>query len=153
MNMPERFDLTCVDEKGKDERIVIIHAAIAGSLERFLSIMIEHTAGAFPLWLAPVQIKILPISDELNDYAEKVVSKLLTSESELRVELDDRSESVGRKIRDAESEKVPYMLIIGKEEKKNKTVSVRQRGENDLGEMDFDKFIARIEKEIEKKSL
>jgi threonyl-tRNA synthetase len=149
LNQPERFDLCCINEKGEQERIAMIHAAIMGSIERFLSILIEHFAGAFPAWLAPVQVAILPISDELNKYATLVLESLKFSG--IRAELDNRSESIGRKIRDAEKQKIPYMLIVGKKEKTDKKVSVRQRGEKELGAMKLNKFLQKIQKEIAKK--
>ena len=151
MNMPERFDLTCTNEKGEPERIVMIHAAIMGSIERFMSVMIEHFAGAFPVWLAPVQVKILPITDKQNKYSEKILAELL--ELGIRAELDDRAESVGRKIREAEMEKVPYMLIIGEKEAKAKSVSVRGRNQKDLGTMKLNKLSEKIIKETAKRSL
>src|SRR6185436_9099427 len=107
MNQPERFDLTCVNEKGEKERVVMIHAAIMGSIDRFLSILIEHTGGAFPLWLSPVQIAILPISDNQNGYAKSVRDLLLAADDNLRVEIDERGESIGKKIREATIQKIP----------------------------------------------
>ncbi len=151
MNQPERFDLTCVDEKGQKERIVMVHAAIMGSIDRFLSILIEHTAGAFPLWLSPVQVSILPISKKQNAYAKKVMKELLVASGELRVELDDRDESVGKKIREASMQKVPYQLILGEKEQKAKKVAVRTREGKDLGQMGLKKFLEKISLEIEKK--
>lgn len=151
MQQPERFDLTCINEKGEQERIVMIHAAIMGSIERFLSIMIEHLAGNFPVWLSPVQVKVLPISDNQNSYAEKIVEEL--KESGLRIELDDRSESIGKKIREASLQKIPYMLIVGEKEVKAKKVAVRARGEQDLGTMALKKFIDKAVKEVEEKTL
>lgn len=151
MNQPERFDLTCVNEDGKPERIVMIHAAIMGSIERFLSIFIEHTAGAFPLWLSPVQIAILPISRKQNAYAKKIEKELRSQNQELRIELDARDESVGKKIREATMKKIPYQLILGDKELKAKKVAVRTREGKDLGAMTLKKFLEKIQKEIEKK--
>jgi len=125
MNLPERFDLTCVNEKGEKERIVMVHAAIMGSIERFLSILIEHTAGNFPFWLAPVQVKVLPITDTQKKYAEEVQSKLL--DAGIRSEIDTRPESLGRKIRDAKMEKLPYLIVIGEKEQKENTVTLESR--------------------------
>ena len=172
MSMPERFDLSCTNEKGAEERIVMIHTAIMGSIERFLSILIEHFAGAFPLWLSPVQVAVLPISDELNEYARQITDELTLTlslqkrgnsssfskeevgrSSDLRVEIDTRSESIGKKIREAEQQKIPYMLIVGKKEKEAGTVSVRQRGEKDIGQMKLEKFMEKIAKEIKNKDL
>ena len=150
---PRRFELEYIAADGKKKTPVVIHRVIYGSLERFIAILIEHFAGAFPLWLAPVQVVILPISDEQNGYAEKVASELRTTVRGLRLEIDDRSESIGRKIRDAELLKIPYMLIVGKKEVQEKTVSLRQRGEKDLGAMKLEKFVDKIRKEIETKAL
>ncbi len=149
VNMTERFDLFCINEQGKQERIVMIHAAIMGSIERFLSILIEHYAGAFPVWLSPVQAVIVPISDKFNNYAEKLESQM--KETGLRVELDNRSESVGKKIREAEMQKAPYILVVGEKEEKAKTVAVRQRGRGNLGSQKVEKFIEKIEGEIKEK--
>lgn len=131
MNLPERFDLFCINEQGEKERIVMIHAAIMGSLERFISILIEHYAGAFPFWLSPVQVKILTINDKVLDYAMNVEKQL--ADKDIRVELDDRNESIGKKIREAEMQKIPYLFIVGEKEKTAGTVSVRARGGKDLG--------------------
>lgn len=131
MNMPERFDLTCVNEQGENERIVMIHAAIMGSIERFLAVLIEHTAGKFPLWLAPVQVKILPIADRHNEAVGKIRDEL--REAGYRVEIDDRTESVGKKIRTAQLEQVPYMLVVGDKEMESGQVAVRSRDVGDMG--------------------
>ena len=116
-----------------------------------MGILIEHFGGAFPLWLSPVQATILPISDEINEYAQSLSAELKVKG--IRVEIDSRSESIGKKIREAEMQKTPYMLIVGKKERDQKTVSVRHRGERDLGGMKLDKFIEKIQKEIETKSI
>lgn len=139
MNMPDRFDLTCVNEKGEKERIVMIHAAIMGSIERFLSILIEHTAGAFSLWLAPVQVAVLNISDKAAEYAEGVVKNL--KDSGMRVEFDDRNETIGKKIREAELQKIPYILIVGEKEAAAKKVAVRERGKGDIGAVSIEEFL------------
>ncbi|MCL5666669.1 MAG: threonine--tRNA ligase [Patescibacteria group bacterium] len=171
MNMPERFDLTCVNEEGQKERIVMIHAAIMGSIERFLSILIEHTAGAFPLWLSPVQVMVLPISRKQNAYAKQVVKALIVGASfsrpaagsgrlkaaptsgieKFRVELDNRDESIGKKIREATMQKIPYMVIIGEKEMKLKKISARTREGIDLGILTLDKFTEKLESEISRK--
>ncbi len=151
MNMPERFDLTCINEEGQKERVVMLHAAIMGSIERFLSILIEHTAGAFPVWLSPVQVSILPISKKQNAYAKKVMKELAALNPELRIELDDRDESVGKKIREASMQKIPYQLILGEKEVKAKRIAVRTREGKDLGQMALKKFAEKIRQEIEKK--
>ena len=150
-NMPQRFDLTFVNKEGEKEKVVMIHAAIMGSIERYLSILIEHFAGAFPVWLSPVQVKILPITDRSLDYA-KGVGEWLT-ENSIRFEVDDRSETLGSKIRDAQNEKIPYMLIVGDKEQEAKKVAVRLRTEEDLGQMDLDSFKERVLEKIKDKSL
>lgn len=149
--MPERFDLTYVGSDNEKHRPVIIHRAPFGSMERFTSILIEHFAGNFPLWLSPEQIRVLPISDDQNDYARKCVD--LFKEIGVRVTLDDRSEQIGGKIRDAETDKVPYMLIVGSKEAEAGTVSVRRHRKGDIGTFNFSDFLSTIENEIEKKSL
>lgn len=149
--MPARFKLEYVDKDGSKKTPIVIHRALLGSFERFLGILIEHFAGAFPVWLAPVQVAVLPISDKLNKYAKKVVEEL--KEAGIRVEFDDRSESVGRKIRDTEMQKVPYMIIVGEKEAKAKSVSVRAHNNKDLGSMKLEKLIAKLQKEITSRSL
>ncbi len=151
MNLPERFDLTAINENGKPERIVMLHAAIMGSIERFMSILIEHFAGAFPVWLAPVQVKVLPISDKQIEYAEEVAAQL--SASDIRVEVNKDSETIGKKIRQAELEKIPYLLIVGDKEIKAKQVAVRRRGQGDLGTQALTDLIQKITDETDKKAL
>ncbi len=129
MNMPERFGLTCVNEKGDQETIVMIHAAIMGSIERFLSIAIEHYAGAFPLWLAPVQVAILPVADRHNDFAQALAEEFKAQG--IRIEVDDSTESVGKKIRHAEMQKIPVALVVGDKEMESSDLTVRRRGEKD----------------------
>lgn len=140
MNQPERFDLYCIDENGKKERIVMLHAAIMGSIERFLSILIEHYAGAFPFWLAPVQVAILPVSEKFQECAESVMQKL--RECDIRAELDASNETLGKKIRAAELQKIPYLLVIGEREQMSQTVAVRERGKGDTGAKTIDEFLA-----------
>ncbi|MEK7523889.1 MAG: threonine--tRNA ligase [Patescibacteria group bacterium] len=123
MNMPERFNLYCINEKGEHEQIVMIHAAVMGAIERFLSIVIEHYAGAFPLWLAPVQIRLLPISDQYLEYAHTIEEILLNEK--YRVEVDDTSEGLGKKIRNAELMKIPYMVVVGEKEQEAQSLAVR----------------------------
>lgn len=149
INMPERFNLFCINEKGEEERIVMIHAAIMGSIERFLSILIEHFAGAFPLWLAPVQVVLLPISDRHNDYALKINKKLL--EQGIRSEIDFRSERLQAKIRDATLQKVPFMGIIGDKEIAYDAIAVRTREGKDLGQINVAKFLQQLKEDIDKK--
>ena len=145
-NLPERFELEYVGADNARHRPVMIHRAPFGSMERFVAILIEHCAGKFPLWLTPEQVKILPISDRFNDYAEGVLKVL--ENHDIRGLIDLRSEKVGKKIRDAELEKVPYMLIVGENESANGTVSVRKQGEGDVGEMGVEAFAARIHAEV-----
>lgn len=151
MNMPERFDLYCIDEQGAHERVVMIHAAIMGATERFLSILIEHTAGAFPLWLSPVQVAVLPISEKQNSYAQSVREQLLTANNNLRIEIDERAESIGKKIREATMQKIPYQLIVGEKEFESGMVAVRQRDGTDLGQMAVKDFVEKIRTETEEK--
>lgn len=145
-NLPERFELEYTGADNTKHRPVMIHRAPFGSMERFVAILIEHCAGKFPLWLTPEQVKILPISDRFNEYAESV-SKVLENH-DIRALVDDRSEKVGKKIRDAELEKVPYMLILGESEAKDGTVSVRKQGEGDAGGMSVEAFAELIQSEI-----
>jgi len=149
VNMPERFDLFCINEQGEKERIVMIHCAIMGSIERFLSILIEHYAGAFPLWLAPVQVAILPISDKFAVQAKKVCDALV--EQGIRAELNTSSESIGKKIRMATLQKIPFMGIMGQKEvdEPSLSLSVRQRDGKDLGLQDVTSFINTLKNTIE----
>ncbi len=147
--LPERFELEYVGADNQKHRPVMIHRAPFGSLERFIAVLIEHTAGKFPLWLNPEQVTVLPISDKYNDYAKEVLNVL--KNYDIRGEVDERNEKVGRKIRDAEVNRIPYMLIVGEEEYKNKTVSVRKQGEGDLGSFSIEEFSTIIQKEIDEK--
>ncbi len=148
--LPERFDLEYVAEDGSRKRPVAIHRAIFGSFERFVGILTEHFAGAFPPWLAPVQAAVLPITDAQGEYARSVSDRL--ANGGVRVELDDRSEKVGYKIRDWETRKVPYMLVVGEKEKAGGSVSVRQHKKGDLGAMPLAEFEARLRREIDQKT-
>ncbi len=148
-NLPERFDLEYVGEDNAPHRPVMIHRTVLGSMERFVAGLVEHYAGAFPVWLAPVQVRVIPIADRHIDYARKVASELM--EAKVRVEVDDRSEKMGYKIREAQLEKVPYMLVAGDREAEQGTVSVRSRSEGDLGPMALADFKARLVREIEQK--
>jgi threonyl-tRNA synthetase len=150
MQMPERFDLTYVGADGEKHRPVMIHRVIFGSIERFIAILTEHFAGAFPVWLAPVQAIILPISEKQNEYVEKLKAKL--EELEIRVEADLRNEKVGYKIREAQLQKIPYMLVVGDKEMEAGAVAVRDRKEGDKGVMQFEDFLAQIQDEIKNKS-
>jgi threonyl-tRNA synthetase len=140
--MPSRFGLTYTDKDGTKKTPVMIHRAINGSAERFLALLIEHYAGAFPLWLAPVQVAVIPVSDKFNSYGKKVSQKLI--ETGIRVELWDQNESVGKKIREGELQKIPYLLVVGEKERKQNAVSVRERGKGDTGSRKLDKFIASV---------
>jgi len=148
-NMPERFDLTCVNEAGERERVVMIHAAIMGSIERFLSVLIEHYAGAFPVWLAPVQVRILPVADRHNGFGEKLRDECV--EAGIRAEVDETTESVGKKIRAGEIAKVPYLLVVGDKEAVGTDLTVRVRGEKDQQVIPKLAFIERVGKEITEK--
>ncbi len=149
--MPERFDLTYTGSDNDKHRPVIIHRAPFGSMERFTSILIEHFAGNFPLWLSPEQMRILPISDSQNDKAHEYAA--IFKERGVRLTVDDRSEQIGGKIRDAETAKIPYMLIIGAKEMENGTVSVRKHRKGDIGTFNFSDFLSKINTEISEKSL
>ncbi|MBM4161851.1 MAG: threonine--tRNA ligase, partial [Ignavibacteria bacterium] len=149
--MPERFDLEYTGADGQKHRPVVIHRAPFGSMERFIGVMIEHFAGEFPLWLSPVQVAVLPITDQQAQYAQEVYNQLKTSG--IRAELDDRNEKVGYKIRDWELKKVPYMLILGEKEKTNGTVSVRQHKKGDLGAVTRESFLSKTLETIQRKSL
>ena len=147
--LPERFDLEYIGEDGKAHRPVVIHRAILGSSDRFISFLLEETKGLLPTWLAPVQVKILPITDKQVDYAKKVKEILLSQN--IRVKLDDRNEKVGYKIREAQLEKVPYMLVIGDKEIESEAVAVRSRKEGDIGIVTLEDFITNIKEEIDLK--
>ena len=149
MLLPEKFDLTYTGEDGLKHRPVMIHRVVYGSIERFIGILIENYAGAFPAWLAPCQVRILPITDKQHDYAQKLYDKMF--DMGLRVHMDDRNEKIGYKIREAQMQKVPYMLVIGDKEVEEGTVAVRRRGEGDIGAMKQDEFIAMLQKEIAEK--
>ncbi|MBR4211485.1 MAG: threonine--tRNA ligase, partial [Oscillibacter sp.] len=136
--LPMKFQLTYVDTDGTEKTPVVLHRAILGSLDRFMAYLIEETMGAFPTWLAPVQAKILPVTDRAQEYAEGVRARL--EAAGFRAEVDGRNEKIGRKIRDAQLEKVPYMLIVGDRDMENSTVSPRHRSEGDLGAMSFEQF-------------
>jgi threonyl-tRNA synthetase len=151
MNMPERFDLFCINEKGEQERIVMIHAAIMGAIERFLSILIEHFAGAFPVWLAPVQVTVLPVGEKFSEYARKVLDQLAAAG--LRVELSEATESLGKRIREAETQKIPYILVVGEKEEKDGTVAVRSRKSKEAEPMPLPKFLSKLQKETQEKAL
>ncbi len=148
-NLPEKFDITYRDRDGVDKKPYMIHRALLGSLERFLGVLIEHYAGNFPAWLAPVQVAVMTITDENRVYAQKVYKSLVRKG--FRAVLDDRNEKIGYKIREAENQKVPYMLIIGKKEEEQGLVSVRRHGEGDVGKMQLSDFVKFLRKEVRSK--
>jgi threonyl-tRNA synthetase len=145
-NLPERFELTYKGSNNKDLRPVMLHRAPFGSMERFVAILLEHTAGVFPLWLATIQVEILIVSENFKNYGEKVLNIL--ENDEIRAHLDDRNETVGKKIRESEINKIPFMIVVGENEVKNNTISIRRHHGDDLGEMKIEKFIDIIKKEI-----
>jgi len=149
-NLPERFDIYYVGEDSQHHRPIMIHRALLGSLERFFGILIEHYNGAFPVWLCPTQVVVIPITDKQREYALSVTEQL--KQEGIRVQLDDRNEKVGYKIREAETQKIPYMLIVGQREVEEGTVSVRQRRVGDLGKSSLGEFIAKIRTDIETKT-
>jgi len=149
--MPEQFDLYYINSQGEKKRPVMLHRTIMGSLERFIGILIEQFAGSLPIWLAPVQVRLLPIADRHLDYGRKLEKILL--EQRIRVELDEDNEKIGSKIRKAELEKIPYMLIFGDQEISNDSINIRKRGEGDQGASSLEQFITQIKREIEEKTL
>ena len=144
--LPQRFELEYIGEDGKAHRPIVIHRAILGTFDRFIAFLIEETKGAFPLWLSPVQVKLLPLSDSHIEYAKEVQTKL--EKAGIRVELDDRNEKIGYKIREAQLQKVPYMLVLGDKEKEAGSVGVRSRTDGDIGAMNTDEFVAKIVEEV-----
>jgi len=147
-NLPKRFELTYKGADNQEHQPVMIHRAPFGSMERFIAVLLEHTGGNFPLWLTPEQVIILPISEKFQKYSEKVLE--LLEKSEIRTLIDERNEKTGRKIRDAEVSKIPFMLIVGEKEEENGTVSIRKHGEGDLGTFTIEEFISIIKEEVEK---
>lgn len=149
--MPERFDLSFVNEQGEKERPVVIHRAISGSLERFMGVMIEHFGGAFPLWLAPVQMQIVPVAEKFNDYAFELKKRF--SQQDLRASVDDSSDSFSKKIRNAEMMKVPYILIAGEKEEAASSVSVREFRSKKQYEKSVSDFISQVTSEKKERRL
>lgn len=149
-NMAEKFNLNFVNQEGKKEKPVVIHRAVFGSFERFIGILVENYQGAFPIWLSPIQVKILNIADRNEKYAQKIADEMISEG--IRAEIDNANETIGKKIRNAEIEKVPYILVIGDKEEKTGAVAVRERGKGDLGAQNFQKFKEKILSEISKKS-
>jgi threonyl-tRNA synthetase len=139
-NLPERFDVNYIDQNGKKQRVIMIHRALLGAVERFIGVLLEYYGGNLPLWLSPVQIQIIPVSEKHKKYAREIAKKL----AGFRLELKDNDNTLGKKIREGELQKVPYLLIVGDREIKNKTVSVRERGKGDTGEIKIDKFVEKI---------
>ena len=148
--LPAKFDLTYTDTDGSDKTPVVLHRAILGSLDRFMAYLIEETMGAFPAWLAPVQVKVLPVTDRAGEYADQVEAKL--SAAGFRVEVDHRSEKLGYKIREAQGQKIPYMVIVGDKDMENNTVSIRHRSGKDLGAMSQEEFVALLREAVDTKA-
>ena len=149
--MPERFELEYVGEDGEKHRPVMIHRALLGSIERFIGVITEHFAGAFPTWLSPVQVKVLPLTDRAAAYADQVAAQL--DQAGYRVEVDHRNEKIGKKIREAQLEKIPYMLVVGDKEAESGQVAVRARSKGDLGAMDFAAFLAHLKQVVDEKQM
>ena len=149
IQMPERFDLNYIGADGEKHRPIMIHRTIYGSIERFMGILIEQYAGAFPAWLAPVQVKLMNITDDQADYVNKIAEEL--KENGFRVETDLRNEKIGYKIRAAMLEKIPYMLVVGDKEMTEEKISIRSRKGGDLGKMDLKEFMLKLGKEVEEK--
>jgi len=144
--LPRRFNLEYVDSNNNKQTPVLIHRAPFGSLERFIAILIEHCEGNFPLWLSPQQLIVLPINEKVNNYATDINNKL--SEAGFRSSIDSRFEKISRKIRDAEIKKIPYMIIIGENEKESNTISVRKKSKGDIGRMDINDLLNRLKDEL-----
>src|SRR3989344_3435933 len=149
MNMPERFDLFCINEKGEKERIVMLHAAIMGSIDRFLSVLIEHTAGAFPFWLSPVQGKVIPVRTSHNKYAQEIFE--LLKENNIRAELDDGDSNLGGKVRDAKNNKLPYWIVIGDKEIEAKKITLESRDQGQIGQISPEELLEKLTEEIKDK--
>lgn len=150
-NLPERFDLSFINEKGERERPVVVHRAISGSLERFMGVMIEHFAGAFPTWLSPVQVKVVPIGERQVEFANSVYNTL--KEADVRVELDDSNDSLGKRIRNAKTEKVPYVIVLGDKEVESKTLTIEKRDGSKIDNISVEEFSQNILKEIKDRAL
>jgi threonyl-tRNA synthetase len=148
--LPERFALEYIDSDGQPKRPVVIHRAIFGSYERFIGLLVEHYAGAFPTWLAPVQARVIPISEKHAEYARGVYTRLRAAR--LRVELDNRNEKLGYRIREAQLRKVPYMLVVGERESQNGTVSLRHRSGDDAGALPLERVLADLAAEVASRS-
>jgi threonyl-tRNA synthetase len=149
MNLPEQFDLYCINEKGERERIVMIHAAITGAIERFIAIMLEHLNGNLPLWLSPVQVKVIPVRTNHNEYAKQIFEIL--KENNIRAELDDADENLGSKVRDAKTNKIPYWIVIGDKEIEAGKVTLESRDSGALGQVSKDELVKKFLEEIKVK--
>lgn len=149
MNLPERFDLTCINEKGEQERIVMIHSAITGSIERCAAILIEHYEGNFPLWLSPVQVKVIPVRTNHNEYAKNIFELLKVNN--IRAELDDKDENLGAKVRDAKTNKIPYWIVVGDKEIASRKITLESRDSGQLGQIPKEELIEKLLEEIKNK--
>lgn len=149
MNMPERFDLSCINEKGEKERIVMIHSAIAGSLERCAAVLIEHYSGAFPLWLSPVQVKVIPIRENHTEYAKGIADAL--REKGVRVDLDASPDGMGKKVRNAKEEKIPYWIIVGDKDIEANKATLESRDKGQIGQLTKEEITEKIVTEIKAK--
>lgn len=148
-NLPERFDMTFINTKGEEEKPYVLHRALFGSFERFLALLIEHYAGAFPVWLSPVQAMVIPVGEKFDEYAKEVIAKL--KQNEIRIELDNSSESLGKRIRNAEKQKIPYILVVGEKEMESETVTIRKRNNPEQVTLKTQDFLEKIKKEIKEK--
>ena len=148
-NLPSRFDMTYQGKDGEKHTPFMIHRALLGSLERFIGVLIEHYAGAFPVWLSPTQIWVMPIGESHREYAKEIGEKFF--QNDLRMKIKDENETVSKKIREGEIQKIPYLVVVGDKEKENKTIRIRKRGEGDIGEMKVEEFLKLIKKEIDEK--
>jgi threonyl-tRNA synthetase len=149
MNMPERFDLNCINEKGTKERIVMLHAAIMGSIERFMSILIEHTAGAFPVWLSPVQVAIVPVRENHNEKAREIFETL--KKENIRAELFDYEDSLGKRIHNAKDMKTPFVIVLGDKEVASQKLTIENRDGSKTEGILFEEFLEKLKKEIAEK--
>jgi len=148
--IPKKFNLSYIDSDGKEKTPVVIHRVVYGSLERFIGILTEHLAGAFPVWLSPVQVAVIPISERHDEYAKKIEKEL--KDKNIRVEIKNQNETLGKKIREAEMQKIPYLLIVGDKEIAANAVAVRERRKGDLGQMPINNFVDKIKNKIISKS-
>jgi threonyl-tRNA synthetase len=150
MNIPERFDLSCINERGQRERVVMIHSAIMGSIERFVAVLLEHLGGALPTWLSPLQARVLPISDTYAPFAREACRTL--QEAGVRADIDESGETLGKKVRDAKQEKIPYLLVVGEAEVSAKTATLESRDKGKLGALPIADIVDRLVEEIKNRS-